>query len=120
MKQTYLHFNVILIKQEIFYSLFIDGKRKLLYPEVNNLRYLSNLSNLSSLSSLQSVPSMVSCPGLCPPPAAYPPYSLSPMAPLLPSWCLHTLLLQSQANLLHQLQLQAAHSGIQVYTVKSW
>jgi hypothetical protein len=54
-----------------------------------------------------------SCPDSCPPSvAAYPPPYNPMVSPLLPSWCLQTLLLQSQANLLHQLQLQAAHSGI--------
>jgi hypothetical protein len=44
-----------------------------------------------------------------PPPPYLPPYPLP--HPLLPSWCLHSLLLQSQASLLHQLQLHAAQSG---------
>lgn len=37
--------------------------------------------------------------------------SFGPISPILPSWCLHSLLLQSQANLIHQLQIQAAQSG---------
>ena len=57
-----------------------------------------------------------SCPDSCPPfVAAYPPPYNPMVSPLLPSWCLQTLLLQSQANLLHQLQLQAAHSGIEYF-----
>ena len=47
-------------------------------------------------------------------PVQYPPapaYPALPLSPLLPSWCLHSLLLQSQANLLHHLHLQAAQTG---------
>ena len=38
---------------------------------------------------------------------------LSPLSPLLPSWCLQSLILQSQANLLaHQLNLNVQQNSI--------
>jgi len=41
------------------------------------------------------------------------PLSMSPLSPLLPSWCLQSLLLQSQANILaHQLNLNVQNTAL--------
>ena len=42
------------------------------------------------------------------------PLPLSPLSPFLPSWCLQSLILQSQANLLaHQLNINVQSSTLQ-------